>query len=79
MSAVALVIKMVEEGFALDMVCKECGTLYYVAPGKSENMSHFCSRHLRLHGKAEFSGRVLDGKRVAATFSVTMELTTDKA
>lgn len=74
MSAIALVEQMVDKGMAVDMVCKECGALYFVAPGRVENITHFGRRHLRLHGRAEFTGKVLDGKRVVATFSATMEL-----
>lgn len=83
MSAIALIENMVGQGLAVDMRCEECGTLYYVAPGKPENITHFGRRHLRLHGKATFTGKVKDGNRVVATFNATLEyaneLTADKA
>lgn len=74
MSAIALIEQMVSQGMSVDMVCQECGTLYYVAPGLTEGMNHFGGRHARLHGRAEISGKVLAGKKIVATFNATIEL-----
>lgn len=73
MSAIALVEQMVSAGMSADMTCKQCGMSYSVAPGHPESITHFGRRHLILHGRADFTGKVLSGKRIVATFSATFE------